>query len=231
MMRFPIIRRAVKRILPDITTIDVKAFAYRIIGKKYWFEHRWNAFATHQPVLFSALSLTSGPVLELGCGEGSSRMMHYLCANQGRELISMDHDTHYLSFYERRFRSRIHVFDSGADWASALSKFADWKWGVVFVDCGPSWHSRVLPIHLFKDRATFIVVHDIDALVDNGLIGRSISPIDGTKDRGVRDYSATFSYWKEFFPLDPWPNHRTGPPTLLASNERSCDIEINYANF
>ena len=230
-MRHPTVRYAIKSILPNITSRDVQALAYRFMGKKFWFEHRWNAFATHQPVLFSALSLTSGPVLELGCGEGSTRMMHHLCLNQGRELISIDHNAHYLSFYERRFRSRTHVFESGADWASALSRFASWKWGVVFVDCGPGWHSRILPLQLFKDRATFIVIHDIDALVDSHLIGQSMSPINGTNDRGVRDYSETFKYWKEFFPLDPWPNHRTGPPTLLASNERSCEIEINYADF
>lgn len=45
-------------------------------------------WATHLPVLAACVANTTGPVLELGCGHYSTRLLHALCRN--RQLLTID---------------------------------------------------------------------------------------------------------------------------------------------
>ena len=75
------------------------------------------------------------------------------------------------------------------------------------------------------------MLHDCDYFPANHVFGTVIRPLTGTRDRGERKYDDVFKYYKEFFPLEPWPYAPTGPPTLLASDAEPCDWEIDYSKY
>jgi hypothetical protein len=198
----------------------------------FQFTHRYKDFATHQPVLYEAVVRSTGPVLELGCGEGSSHLLHALCARDGRRLLTLDNDRGWLEPTAARLAADFHEFGLVEDWNRALlsRQICNTAWGVVFID-GKPWESRTLAVHLFKHTATFVVVHDVDYFPHTGSWGVETAPIRGPHNRGHRDYSELFSSWREYFPSEPWPYSLTGPPTLLGSNRVSCDIDIDYAAY
>ena len=59
-----------------------------------------NGFATHQVLLYEAVQRTTGPVIEFGCGEGSTVMLHEVCKDQNRRLVSVDNNPSWLSRYK-----------------------------------------------------------------------------------------------------------------------------------
>lgn len=63
------------------------------------FSHRTNNFATHQPVLYTAVQLSSGPVAEFGCGTGSTPLLHEFCARQGRPVVTFESDAQWKEFF------------------------------------------------------------------------------------------------------------------------------------
>jgi hypothetical protein len=104
---------------------------------------------THLPALFSALLTTTGPVLEIGAGNGSTPMLRAFCVAAEREFYSLEGnhdwalacDSHFDPSYE------------------SLDRMAKQQWGVVFVDHAPEEY-RVRVANLFKDSAEIIVIHD-----------------------------------------------------------------------
>jgi hypothetical protein len=198
----------------------------------FQFSHRTASYATHQPVLCEAVLRSTGPVLELGSGEGSTELLHILCEQQQRTLLTLDNDAKWLARYEARFRTERHEFGLVEDWYEALHSepVSGANWGVVFIDSSP-WESRTLALRLLKDRATFVVIHDVDYYPRWGMFGTERSPIRGAHDRGDRDYGDVFTSWREFLPLEPWPYPGTGPPTLLGSNRVRCDFEVDYSRY
>jgi len=195
------------------------------------FSHRTNEFATHQPVLYEAAARCTGPILELGAGEGSTRLLHAICRASGRRLVTLDNDANWLRRYEP-LRCDWHELRAVRNWAKALTdpSISSTDWGLIFVD-GKPWESRTLAVSLLKEKATYIIVHDCDYFPVHGIFGRVIAPLNGPRDRGERDYSDTFKSWREYFPLEPWPYPLTGPPTLLGSQMAECNIDVDYSRY
>lgn len=194
------------------------------------FSHQTEPYATHQPVLYEIAVRSEGPILELGCGEGSTLLLHRICEAQGRRLLTIDNDASWLSKY-RFLESDFHRLISTNDWLETLQSDAISKtrWGLVFVDSAP-WESRDLAVRILGDRATYLIVHDCDYFPLHGIFGRESRPNIGSSDRGERNYAEVFRSWREYFPNDPWPAP-TGPPTLLGSNASNCDIVIDFAVY
>jgi hypothetical protein len=48
------------------------------------FTHRTSDYATHQPVLYRIVAMTDGPILELGCGHGKTRITFPPTTSSGR---------------------------------------------------------------------------------------------------------------------------------------------------
>lgn len=188
--------------------------------------HRLNPFATHQPVLMEVFRRTSGPVLELGCGHFSTTLLHQLCEPSRRPLMTVESDASWLQPFHKKYHRDWHTFVHAVDWEAALNHpmILDTPWSVVFVDQNPI-EARAMSVNLLKNKAEFLVLHDSEYYAKNKYFGKIIEEIEGPHNTGRRDYSDTFRYYKEFFPVPPWHNP-FGPPTLVASNKHSCDFEV-----
>lgn len=111
-------------------------------------------YCSHYPVLVRLLLETNGPVLEAGMGAFSSPVMHWLCFDQGRDLVSLDSNEEYVNL-NRRFASKNHevqLIDSWDDYNF------DREWDVVFVDNEKDMRAPI--IRKVSDKANYIIVHD-----------------------------------------------------------------------
>jgi len=112
--------------------------------------------ASHLPLLSLALSITTGAVLELGCGFCSTPMLHYGCRLVGRELDTVETNPDWLAKLGS-FRSRQHRFH----YAPTIleSPLLDQEWDVALVD-----HAQALKRTPTADRlrakSRLVVCHD-----------------------------------------------------------------------
>ena len=113
------------------------------------------AYSSHLPVLAAAMQHTSGPVLELGAGFGSTYLLHGLCGATGRKLTTLETDDEWL----------LRFMDYGRPWHEFkkvdsylnLTEYKD-AWGLVFVDHG-MYEQRGHSVTQLK-HVPVIVVHD-----------------------------------------------------------------------
>lgn len=209
------------------------------------FSHRTHPYHTHQPVLYEVASRTSGPIIEFGCGYGSTELLHEVCKQDGRLLISLDDNLEWLNKFKEKYKSdsEWHKFifvqgkpspasDSPQHWIDFMNNFdpllTSCDFDICFIDQHP-WEARVETIKYMKDKARFIIVHDCDYFPTNGLLGTTIRPIVDNHP-GVFDFSDVFRYFKVYFPLSPWPV-LSGPPTLLGSDFESDLPEIDFNDY
>lgn len=106
-----------------------------------------NNTCNHRVLLYEALKLTSGPVVELGSGHGSTPYLRQYCQDKKRKFSSYENDP---------------------DWAKQTGStlINDWtelypldKIGVLFLDHAPG-ERRKEDLRLYKDDADIIVIHD-----------------------------------------------------------------------
>lgn len=129
------------------------------------------SYGTHIHPLTVAVLSTKGPVLEMGCGDASTPILHALCAKDKRLLLSVDTDKKWIGLFTDLKRSWHHFqyipcFDNDWDknpkpqlW-NYVGKDME-KWSVVFIDHRPG-ERRVQDIKRFKNQAEIIVVHDTE---------------------------------------------------------------------
>lgn len=163
-------------------------------------------YFSHYPILAAAVARTNGPVLELGCGDGSTPLLHYMCAGTGRYLLTADTNSEWLSkFRAGYYRQRLHEFYLVDQWKDfPLLNFIHDKWSVALVDGAPGEDRAGLALRL-KESCTFIVCHDSE-----------------------RDYGTGANYrYEEITPefkyVTEWRRYR--PYTLVLSNEEPFPIE------
>ena len=46
---------------------------------------------------------TRGPVIEFGCGDGSTALLHEICKESGRILVSLDDDLKWLDKSRKKY--------------------------------------------------------------------------------------------------------------------------------
>lgn len=101
------------------------------------------------------MEITDGPVLELGMGISSTPLLHMLCFDRDRLLVSYEHDQQYANMF-RKYRSEAHKFKLVKNWDEVDTK--EHKWSVVLVDHKPD-ERRVVEIQRFA-WVDYLVVHD-----------------------------------------------------------------------
>lgn len=110
---------------------------------------------SHLPILSRLITLTEGPVLELGCGHYSTPFLHWACFPD-RPLVTMESDKSWYDFL-REFEKPWHQIVWVEDWDKVtLSE----KWSIAFVDHSPSerrWKEVEKLTH-----AEYVVAHDAE---------------------------------------------------------------------
>ncbi len=101
------------------------------------------------------MGVTSGPVLELGAGFGSTYLLHGLCGSLGRKLVTVESDPDWLLRFINYGRP-WHEFKEVDSYLN-LPEYQE-KWGLVFVDHG-MYEQRGHSILQLK-HIPVIVVHD-----------------------------------------------------------------------
>jgi hypothetical protein len=113
------------------------------------------AYFSHIPLLSAAMTITSGPVLELGAGLGSTLLLHGLCGSMNRNLVTIESDESWLKQFIVYSRS-WHRFRFVKDFADILEY--NQKWGLVFIDHGIS-KQRGISLERLKE-SNIIICHD-----------------------------------------------------------------------
>lgn len=131
-----------------------------------------NAFATHLPILIKALSLTTGPVLEMGMGYGSSITMHWMCATTKRPITSFENTPAYFDFAQH-FANDFHKVVCLDDWDKAD---IDQPWDVALLDHGPA-ERRIVDIRRLSNLVKYLVIHDTNGRDENHFHYKEIWPL------------------------------------------------------
>ena len=110
--------------------------------------------STHFPMLIKCVQATEGGVLELGTGLFSTPLLHWLCSEKQKPLISYE-DSEEFYRLARLFQNRYH----------RIRKIDDWKkfdigghWSVALID--QSTKNRAQMAIYLKDKVDYIVLHD-----------------------------------------------------------------------
>jgi hypothetical protein len=125
-------------------------------------------YGTHMEPLLTVAAHTSGPILELGCGDYSTPLLHALCKKEQRKLVSVDTDKKWLSYFldlERAWHTFLYVPVYEDDWSVNPKPYL-WdyvgknvQWSVVLIDHRPG-ERRVEDIARLRPETDIFVVHD-----------------------------------------------------------------------
>jgi hypothetical protein len=217
---------------------------------EFTFTHRWNPYATHQPVLYEIAKNTTGPIIEFGCGDGSTEILHEICKKEQRLLISIDDDFEWLSKFTNKYlgdgyeedNSGWHKFffvpgktaennDDPERWIRFLDTFELIQkvyFDLCFIDQNP-WLGRVETIKRMRNKSTFIILHDCNYYPMHNIFGKMLRRAF-RGDPGEFDFSDVATYFKVYFPLIPWPID-DGPGTLLASETIADLPDIDFNRY
>jgi len=124
----------------------------RVLGDANW--------GTHMAPLFVAVANTDGPILEMGCGDFSTPLLHALCAPNNRFLLTAESDEKWMKLFDdlkRDWHHFVHVQN--------ISKWEDVglgiHWSVVLIDHAPA-KRRVVDIKRLRSYVDIFVVHDTE---------------------------------------------------------------------
>jgi len=109
---------------------------------------------SHLPILMKLFPITTGSILELGCGMYSTSYLHWACYGSKRRLLTCEHNHDYFKFL-RECENDYHEIRYVDDWDSVdLSE----PWSIAFVDHAPSGR-REHEIRRLA-HADYVVAHD-----------------------------------------------------------------------
>lgn len=111
-------------------------------------------WGTHLPVLIKVMQESAGPVLELGLGISSTPVLHAMCQDQNRYLISMDNDKQFIDLF-KKYNAPLHSIVHVKDWDKVA--FDD-VYSVVLVDHKPEERRAIEASKLIESR--FVILHD-----------------------------------------------------------------------
>jgi hypothetical protein len=212
--------------------------------------YKTNQYATHQPLLIEVIKNTSGNILELGCGDGSTHLIRDRIDNT-RTLYSLESNMDWLNKY-RHLESDNHKLmyvdaanddtdEIGEKWVSFIkNNIGDIQFEIVFIDQSP-WTARLHAYNYFKDKAKYIIIHDVDYFaIHTGTLGKIVSEV--TEDGKIRaeiDYSDYVKHSYLFTPPFEYYTYHRGIPTLLCSDIANGDefnnmvdiIKNKYASY
>jgi len=156
-------------------TIGCLFFTHCIFNSSLELREGISGFGTHFPALATVVTHTTGPILEMGCGDYSTPLLHALCAPTGRTLVSTDVSQEWIEFFldmQRDWHTFIYVsayephHDANNAWFSVGQGMwdtvgSDTHWSVVLIDHSPGLR-RVADIIRLRPQTDIFVVHDTE---------------------------------------------------------------------
>jgi hypothetical protein len=115
-------------------------------------------YDTHRPVLCEAVLRTSGPILELGMGDGSTRALHAVAMACNRRTFSFDNDSSWFARF-MDLRDTWHLLARLDTWDDCPIESTFWS--CALVDHAPA-ERRTTEIKRLAYRAELVVVHDTE---------------------------------------------------------------------
>jgi hypothetical protein len=120
---------------------------------------------SYKPLLWEALQHTTGDVVELGMGDGSTEKLHDYCKNDGRLLYSYESNLEWYRKFEKHRTYRHTLEYVGNNWEVLLERHRE-PIGVLFSDEAPG-EMRKYNISMFATLAKVIVAHDAEPSNDH----------------------------------------------------------------
>lgn len=130
--------------------INKKTMAFKI----WKYNPNWGS---HMSVLIKAIEATSGPVLELGVGLFSTPLIHMMCEDLGRKVVSYEGNKGWADNHGN-FVSKNHEIHHVENWDKVDVEST--HWGLVFVDHDDG--RRALEAIRVAKNADLVVIHDSD---------------------------------------------------------------------
>lgn len=124
-------------------------------AKRVFIPNLGKTATTYMGVLTKVLLMSEGDVLELGAGPTSTPLLHWICKDMNRMLISYENDPEVYNF-ARQYQSRLHRVRFVKDWDEIDTNIHR---GLVFAGHGPA-ERRGLDAIRFKDSTDYIVIHN-----------------------------------------------------------------------
>lgn len=137
-------------------------------------------WCSHRPALWDALQLTTGKVIELGMGYGSTLQLREYCAQKERILVSYESDEWWVMALQNESSKSVLV----TDWDDV-----DLGCSLLFIDHAPG-ERRKIDIARAAFIAEIIVAHDTEISADHGY--------------QMRDALKTFKYMKDYETSGAW---------------------------
>jgi hypothetical protein len=118
-----------------------------------------DSWSTHLPVLVTFAARTRGPVLEMGCGDSSTPILHGFCRD--RFIMSVDGDAAFIERF-RHLTGPSHLFHHVPDWSKFDVRGLGPIWEIAFIDHAP-YQQRIVDLDRLRNRAKFLILHDAQA--------------------------------------------------------------------
>lgn len=115
-----------------------------------------NPYNTHLKLLLKACEQTTGAIVELGCGDYSTPVLHERFPE--RQIISVENSQDWIMKFSH-LRTDKHTFILVKDFANFSMPVP--ACGTLFVDCDPGKQRRGIVLSQ-RDNASMMVVHDTE---------------------------------------------------------------------
>lgn len=120
------------------------------------------AWSSHMAVLVKVLQHSEGPVLEIGMGLFSTPLLHWMCKDMGRKLVSYENEREYYEM-DKDFNRGDHEVKFAKNWDDI--DIESTHWGMVFIDHAPA-NRRIKEAKRVANNADYIVCHDTQSKDD-----------------------------------------------------------------
>lgn len=132
----------------------------------------WDSF---KPLLWQALESTTGEVIELGIGPGSTQKLHDYCQEKGRKLSSYETNYEWYKQFEH-LRTENHKIECVySNWQIMIEAHRNHV-GVIFSDEAPG-EMRKYNISMFCNLADVVIAHDSEQSNDGGYKYSLVKPL------------------------------------------------------
>lgn len=127
----------------------------------------------YKPLLYKALQITDGDVIEMGMGDGSTKLLHDYCQSKKRNLFSFDSNEDWTKKY-KPLETKSHTISVIHEWDNVHTIHPNPS--VVLIDHAPG-ERRHIDVEKYKDINGIIVIHDTEPEADHGYQMSKVFPL------------------------------------------------------